>query len=122
MRTSCFDREVLKVLTGDYLLMSCLFSGNYRKAFLACRKHRVDLNVIVDRNPEKFMQDVPSFLDQVPEVDHINLFLTFVGCDLTVFVSFLYHTDFCSIDVVPALLKQSQKSVMHSELSWRRGI
>lgn len=85
--------------------MFCLFSGNYRRAFLACRKHRVDLNVIVDRNPEKFMQDVPSFLDQVPEVDHINLFLTFVGCDLTVFVPFLYHTDFCSIDVVPALLK-----------------
>lgn len=102
MRKSCFDREVL---TGNYLLMSCLFSGNYRKAFFACRKHRVDLNVIVDRNPEKFMQDVPSFLDQVPEVDHINLFLTFVGCDLTVFVSFPYHANFCSIDVVPALLK-----------------
>ena len=61
---------------------------------MACRKHRVDLNVIVDRNSEKFMQDVPSFLDQVPEVDHINLFLTFVGCDLTVSVSFLCHTYF----------------------------
>lgn len=61
-----------------------LFSGDYRKAFFACRKHRIDLNVFVDHNPEKFMQDIFSFVDQIPEVDHINLFLTLVGCDLTV--------------------------------------
>jgi len=55
-------------------------SGNYRKAFFACRKHRIDLNFIVDHNPVKFIQDIPSFVDQIPEVDHINLFLTLVGC------------------------------------------
>ena len=53
--------------------------GRYRAAFFSCRKHRIDFNVIVDRNLEKFINDIPSFVDQVPEVDHINLFLTLIG-------------------------------------------
>ncbi|CAA7260510.1 unnamed protein product [Cyclocybe aegerita] len=56
-----------------------LDAGNYRKAFFACRKHRIDLNVIVDHNPEKFVVDIPSFVDQIPEVDHLNLMLTLIG-------------------------------------------
>ncbi|KAF9529755.1 Elongator complex protein 1 [Crepidotus variabilis] len=56
-----------------------LNSGDYRKAFFACRKHRVDLNVIVDHDSERFMQDIPIFIDQIPEVDHLNLLLTLVG-------------------------------------------
>ncbi|KAJ3499885.1 hypothetical protein NLJ89_g10033 [Agrocybe chaxingu] len=56
-----------------------LDTGSYRKAFFACRKHRIDLNVIVDHNPEKFLGDIPSFVDQIPEVDHLNLMLTLIG-------------------------------------------
>ncbi|KAH9039879.1 IkappaB kinase complex IKAP component, partial [Lactarius pseudohatsudake] len=51
-------------------------AGNYRKAFLACRKHRIDLNVIVDRDPKLFRERLPFFLEQVGDVDYINLFLT----------------------------------------------
>ncbi|KAH8994552.1 Elongator complex protein 1 [Lactarius akahatsu] len=51
-------------------------AGNYRKAFLACRKHRVDLNVIVDRDPKLFRERLPFFVEQVGDVDYINLFLT----------------------------------------------
>lgn len=50
--------------------------GNYRKAFLACRKHRIDLNVLVDRDPKLFGERLPSFVEQVSDVDYINLFLT----------------------------------------------
>ncbi len=53
--------------------------GNYRKAFLACRKHRIDLNVIVDRDPKLFRERLPSFIEQVCDVDYINLFLTNLG-------------------------------------------
>ena len=53
--------------------------GNYRKAFFACRKHRIDLNVIVDHDPEKLSLNICSFIDQIPEVDHLNLFLTLIG-------------------------------------------
>ena len=50
--------------------------GNYRKAFLACRKHRIDLNVIVDRDPKLFRERLPFFVEQVGDIDYINLFLT----------------------------------------------
>ncbi|KAL1687873.1 IKI3 family-domain-containing protein [Schizophyllum commune] len=53
--------------------------GEYRKAFFSCRRNRIDLNVLVTHNFERFLTDVPAFLDQIPEVDHINLFLTAVG-------------------------------------------
>jgi elongator complex protein 1 len=55
-------------------------SGNYRKAFLACRKHRIDLSFIIEHDCVKFLEDIPSFVEQVHEVDHINLFLTGIGC------------------------------------------
>ncbi|TFK88053.1 IkappaB kinase complex IKAP component [Polyporus arcularius HHB13444] len=54
-------------------------SGNYGKAFTACRKHRVDLNVFVEHNRDAFIQGIPSFLEQVSDVDYINLFLTSLG-------------------------------------------
>lgn len=56
-----------------------LHSGNYRKAFLACRKHRIDLNIVVDHDPATFMERLPSFVDQIDDVDHLNLFLTSLG-------------------------------------------
>ena len=55
------------------------YSGNYRKAFFACRKHRIDLNVIVDQSPETLLTKISSFVDQIPEVDHLNLFLASLG-------------------------------------------
>ncbi|KAF4620926.1 hypothetical protein D9613_000930 [Agrocybe pediades] len=56
-----------------------LDAGNYRKAFFACRKHRIDLNVIVDHDPKALLERIPSFVDQIPEVEHLNLFLALVG-------------------------------------------
>ncbi|KAG9221313.1 hypothetical protein CCMSSC00406_0009424 [Pleurotus cornucopiae] len=52
---------------------------NYRKAFLACRKHRIDFSVIVESNQEDFLENLPVFLEQVHEVDYINLFLTTIS-------------------------------------------
>ncbi len=60
--------------------LTCVCSGNYRKAFTACRKHRVDLNVFVEHNRDAFIQGIPSFLEQVSDVDYLNLFLTSLGC------------------------------------------
>ncbi|KAF9012601.1 IKI3 family-domain-containing protein [Cyathus striatus] len=56
-----------------------LNAGNYRKAFFACRKHRIDLTVLVDHDCDAFLQQVPAFVGQVHEVDHLNLFLTMIG-------------------------------------------
>ncbi len=59
--------------------LSTEFRGNYRKAFLACRKHRIDLTVLVEHDPKAFFDRVASFVKQVDEVDYINLFLTVIG-------------------------------------------
>lgn len=54
-------------------------SLDYAKAFSACRRHRVDLNVLVDHDCEAFMKNLLTFIEQVKDVDYINLFLTSLG-------------------------------------------
>nr|XP_019009784.1 elongator complex protein 1 [Kwoniella pini CBS 10737]OCF48565.1 elongator complex protein 1 [Kwoniella pini CBS 10737] len=61
---------VLAVVKQDVL------SGNYRNAFLQCRKHRLDLNVLYDLDPLQFMKNLKNFVEQVPEVDYLNLFVS----------------------------------------------
>lgn len=51
----------------------------YGKAFSACRKHRIDLNILVEQAPSAFLEDLNVFLNQVSEVDDLNLFLTVIG-------------------------------------------
>ncbi|KAF7980125.1 hypothetical protein HWV62_39551 [Athelia sp. TMB] len=43
------------------------------------RKHRIDLSAIVDNDQATFMTRVSSFVEQIDDVDHINLFLTSIG-------------------------------------------
>ncbi|KAL4071351.1 IKI3 family-domain-containing protein [Scleroderma yunnanense] len=64
---------VMEVVKSD------LDGGRWRKAFSACRKHRIDLNVIVEHNQEAFLSSVSAFINQVQDVDSINLFLTSIG-------------------------------------------
>ena len=58
----------------------------YRKAFLACRNHRVDMNIMHDYHPQAFIADVELFVDEVRKVEHIDLFLSqlrYFGCSLS---------------------------------------
>ncbi|KAG7449880.1 Elongator complex protein 1 [Guyanagaster necrorhizus] len=64
---------VMEVIKQD------LNNQKYRKAFMACRKHRIDLSVIVQHDQKKFLDNVATFVEDVKEVDHINLFLTNIG-------------------------------------------
>lgn len=48
----------------------------YKTAFLACRSQRVDMNILHDHDPSKFLANIESFLDQVEKVEHIDLFLS----------------------------------------------
>lgn len=49
---------------------------NFRSAFIACRKNRIDLNILYDDNPERFVEHIRTFIKQVSEVDYLNLFLS----------------------------------------------
>lgn len=48
----------------------------YKKAFLACRNHRVDMNILHDHDPQQFISNIDVFIDQVQKVGHIDLFLS----------------------------------------------
>ena len=47
----------------------------YRKAFLLIRKHKVDLNMLYDVNPEQFFEEIDLFVRQIREIDYLNLFI-----------------------------------------------
>ncbi|KAF4981587.1 hypothetical protein FZEAL_2653 [Fusarium zealandicum] len=49
---------------------------NYARAFSYCRTQRVDMNILYDHQPEQFLASVGLFLDQIPDVSHIDLFLS----------------------------------------------
>lgn len=59
--------------------LTLFLRGDYRKALLDCRRHRIDLNILYDHEPRGFMSRLWSFVDQIEEVDYINLFLTDIG-------------------------------------------
>lgn len=49
---------------------------DYREAFLMCRKHRIDLNIIYDHAPNAFEDTVTDFVKQLDDVDYLNLFIS----------------------------------------------
>ena len=71
---------VLILCWFDFLMLSVgVDSADYTKAFSACRRHRIDLNVLVDHDREAFMTNLSMFVEQVKDVDYVNLFLTSLG-------------------------------------------
>jgi elongator complex protein 1 len=51
--------------------------AQYAQAFLVCRTHRVDLNVLAQ--DERFVSHLDEFVAQIGEAEHINLFLSSVS-------------------------------------------
>lgn len=51
-------------------------SGNYRTAFLACRDHRVDMNILYDYAPSQFMNSIGKFFQQLKKAEYIDLFIS----------------------------------------------
>ncbi|WEW55517.1 Putative elongator complex protein 1 [Emydomyces testavorans] len=48
----------------------------YRSAYLACRSHMVDMNILHDYMPKQFMTSIQLFIDQIRRVDFIDEFLS----------------------------------------------
>jgi len=49
---------------------------NFRSAFLTCRTHRIDMNILHTHDPDLFMASIPLFIQQLQEVEYIDLFLS----------------------------------------------
>jgi elongator complex protein 1 len=54
-------------------IRKCIDQKEYRNAFIACRKHRVDLNYLIDVDLETFLTNVHVFVEQVDVDDWLNL-------------------------------------------------
>lgn len=49
---------------------------DYKTAFLACRSHRVDMNILHDYAPQQFLANILLFVKQLKKAEHIDLFLS----------------------------------------------
>ncbi|RMZ88339.1 hypothetical protein DV736_g4424, partial [Chaetothyriales sp. CBS 134916] len=49
---------------------------DFQTAFLACRQHQVDLNILHDYNPEAFFTNIGKFIDQLKKPSRIDEFLS----------------------------------------------
>lgn len=48
----------------------------YGEAFLVCRRHRIDLNILCDHNLEAFLADIPLLVEQIPSTEHLSLLVS----------------------------------------------
>ncbi|GAM82828.1 hypothetical protein ANO11243_008140 [Dothideomycetidae sp. 11243] len=61
------------VLAG---IRKAILAKNYRRAYFACRNHRVDMNILHDYFPSQFMSSISLFVDQIKAPVHLDLFLS----------------------------------------------
>jgi elongator complex protein 1 len=47
----------------------------YFEAFLACRNQRVDMNILHDHDPERFLSNVEVIINQIKRIEHLDLLL-----------------------------------------------
>ena len=73
-------RGNLEIIHPRPLLISLikydLTHGMYLRAFTCMRKHRINMNLIHDHNPDLFFQNVNRFIKDLDSVEHLNLFLS----------------------------------------------
>ncbi|EFA84443.1 elongation protein 1 [Heterostelium album PN500] len=48
----------------------------YGKAFSTMRRNRIDMNFLYDHNPADFLKHIDMFVEQIPQIDYLNLFIT----------------------------------------------
>ncbi|ODV79037.1 IkappaB kinase complex, IKAP component [Suhomyces tanzawaensis NRRL Y-17324] len=48
----------------------------FKKAFLACRTHRIDLDILHDYDPQLFFNNLENFVNQIKNVGHLDLFVS----------------------------------------------
>ncbi|XP_066992308.2 elongator complex protein 1 isoform X2 [Anabrus simplex] len=52
-----------------------LAAGNYRETMELLRKQRINLNLMVDHNPDRFLSDIQKFVEDIVDPSWLSLFL-----------------------------------------------
>ena len=50
-------------------------ADQYGESFLACRNQRVDMNILHDHDPERFLASIEKIVEQIERIEHIDLLL-----------------------------------------------
>ena len=58
-----------------------LNSSEYKQAFDILRKQRINLNLLIDHNPEKFLNELALFIENIDNAQWLNLFLADLAND-----------------------------------------
>ena len=58
-----------------YIVKKLLDSLKYREAMEILRKQRINLNLIVDHNPDLFIENIEKFVEQIADKQRLCLFL-----------------------------------------------
>lgn len=63
----------IMVLSG---VRKFILEVKYKEAFMACRTHRIDLDILHDYNPKLFFENLEKFVKQIKKVSHLDLFVS----------------------------------------------
>ncbi|KAK3098402.1 hypothetical protein FSP39_019180 [Pinctada imbricata] len=69
-------RALILSAVRKYLDRQVTIVLEFSLAMSVMRKHRINMNLLYDHNPEMFLQNVDKFVKQINNVNFINLFLT----------------------------------------------
>nr|CAB3242269.1 putative elongator complex protein 1 [Phallusia mammillata] len=58
------------------ILKELLDLGEYKQAFMIMRKHRINMNLFHDHNPEQFCKEIARFVKQLDSTEYLNIFLS----------------------------------------------
>lgn len=53
-----------------------ILAKRYEEAFVCCRTHRINLDIMHDYAPELFFDNLETFINQVERVDYLNFFIS----------------------------------------------
>lgn len=106
--------RALTLHTAGSLICKC----DYKRLFQLFRKHRINMNLIVDHQPQTFLLNVARFVQQINDPNDISLFLSeLTDVDVTrgIYKDF-YNQVFCfsyskSFVCIPNVCRYLRKSL-----------
>ncbi|CAE6510165.1 APG_G0038810.mRNA.1.CDS.1 [Saccharomyces cerevisiae] len=88
-----------------------IMAKRYKEAFIVCRTHRINLDILHDYAPELFIENLEVFINQIGRVDYLNLFISCLSEDdvtKTKYKETLYSGISKSFGMEPAPLTEMQ--------------
>ncbi|XP_076376507.1 elongator complex protein 1 isoform X1 [Megalopta genalis] len=95
----CIQPRALSLYIVGYYLDNC----NYLAAFDLMRRQRINLNLIYDHDPNKFIENAEKFVEQVSKPSWLSLFLTELGEECvttTIYANYYKNSRYTNIGYV----------------------